>query len=836
MKKILTLLSSIFMVVCLGIILTACGGNEPPEECSHVFGEWTSELNETCSQDGQYRRFCTLCPYSETKTVPATGIHNPIYTVFPERTEPTCTTSGRIEATFCSHCGIQLSEVTELPSVGHNYVDYKCTSCNTWDTGVSPIGVRAESWDDQYNIVAFLTKNADGITYTLNIRGRGETQDFGEMSGYNFPWKAYKDLITAVVVENKSDDEVITKLGRYIFNGLSALSSVTLPDTVTEIGNHAFYDCTSLEGITLPGGLKSIAHSAFKNCTSLKSVIAPAAVEQLGEDAFNQCYALEEVDLSLSQITEIPDWAFCGCTKLKEIKLPKAEPSADFSGVVAIGYYAFSDCVALESITIENVQRIEECAFYGCTFLHTVELYDIDYVGREAFKNCVSLESFDFKAATSVGCHAFIGCENLKKISFSSSGEVALYNYYSYTSDDAPFYEVDIEEIHIDYIEKWLRSNLHLALRENTKIYLDGTLLEELSIPYGITEIKGRFNGYSYLKAITIPEWVTKIPDYAFAGTSISELVIPDTVEYIGWDYVSGCANLEKLTVPFLGRTADFEEWDNYAKNQFGEGLSSLCELVITGPKTGNYRVPHRAFDSVSYPIKTLRIGENVTALGNSCFAGLPLQNVYFDNISITSIADGAFNYCDEIENVYVTTATGDGIDAWLSIDFGLTVGTNPLHGGNAKLYFNDELLTILDLTGKDFAEIAEFSFHGYSYLEEIKLSNSITKIGDFAFYNCTGLKKLTIRQGLASVESQAFCGCTSLEKILFGAFKSDDLSIDPIFEENYKNFAIAQWKKISFAYDSNPLMYADKFFIVTYEGAGAAEDEVCEIDTSELQ
>lgn len=836
MKKISAFSILICMVVCLGIILTACDGSEPPEECSHVFGEWSCEINETCTQDGQYRRYCTLCPYSETKTAPATGIHNPIYTVFPERTEPTCTTSGKIEATFCSHCGIQLSEVTVLPSVGHNYVDYKCTSCNTWDPGVSPIGVRVESWDDQYNIVAFLTKNADGVTYTLNIRGRGETQDFGEMSGYNFPWKAYKDLITAVVVENKSDDEVITKLGSYVFNGLPALTTVTLPQSVTEFGNSIFEGCTSLESIILPEGLTVLPHSAFKECTSLKSVIAPATVEQIGESAFAWCYALEKVDLSLSQITEIPDNAFADCGELQEIKLPKAAPSADFSGVVSIGYYAFSGCVALESITMENVQRIEEGAFYDCTSLQTVELYDINSIGTEAFKNCLSLESFDFKAASSIGCHAFIGCENLKNISFSSSGEVALYNYYSYTSDDAPFYEVDIEEIHIDYIEKWLRSNLHLALSENTKIYLDGTLLEELSIPYGITEIKGRFNGYSYLKAITIPEWVTKIPDYAFAGTSIRELVIPDTVEYIGWDYVSGCEKLEKITVPFLGRTKDFGEWDTYAKLQFGTGLSSLCELIITGPDTGNYRVPHRAFDSVSYPIKTLRIGENVTALGNNCFAGLPLQNVYFDNISITSIADGAFNDCDEIENVYVTTAMGDGIDAWLSINFNLSSSANPLHGGNAKLYFNDELLTILDLTGKDFAEIAEYSFYGYSYLEEIKLSNSITKIGDFAFYNCIGLKKLTVRQGLASVGSQAFCGCTSLEKILFGAFKSDDLSIDPIFEENYKNFAIAEWKKISFAYNSNPLMYADRFFIVTYEGADGAEDIVREIAALELQ
>ena len=76
-------------------------------------------------------------------------------------------------------------------------------------------------------------------------------------------------------------------------------------------------------------------------------------------------------------ITEIKDWTFGGCKKLKTITIP--------SGVSTIAYAAFEDCTNLNNIYIpDSINRIGNAAFRGCS-----NLTDIYYFGTRSQWNKV---------------------------------------------------------------------------------------------------------------------------------------------------------------------------------------------------------------------------------------------------------------------------------------------------------------------------------------------------------------------------------------------------------------------------------------------------------------
>ena len=99
--------------------------------------------------------------------------------------------------------------------------------------------------------------------------------------------------------------------------------------------------------------------------------------------------------------------------------------------------YAFSGCVNLEEINLENVTRIERNAFENCYNLKEIKLCNADILSG-AFINCENLEEVELNNVKSlgslcfaftkietisipstvsfVGKDAFYGCNSLKKI------------------------------------------------------------------------------------------------------------------------------------------------------------------------------------------------------------------------------------------------------------------------------------------------------------------------------------------------------------------------------------------------------------------------------------
>ena len=164
-----------------------------------------------------------------------------------------------------------------------------------------------------------------------------------EMAGCDFNGKetdgklSILDLSDAKIVEGGSayysdrDDGFICtsndKLGDYVFNGCSGLTSLTLPSSVTKIGCYALSNCIGLTSLTLPSSVTEIGEGAFLNCRGLTNFTIPSGVTSIGTSAFFCCYGLISLTIP-SSVTAIGSQAFNHCSGLTSIyvymeKLPE---------------------------------------------------------------------------------------------------------------------------------------------------------------------------------------------------------------------------------------------------------------------------------------------------------------------------------------------------------------------------------------------------------------------------------------------------------------------------------------------------------------------------------
>ncbi len=114
-------------------------------------------------------------------------------------------------------------------------------------------------------------------------------------------------------------------IGEYAFSTMSNLSKFTVPASVKEIGKNAFAFSTGLYNIDFSNAtaLTTIWQEAFSGCSMLgygtNAVNLPNSVTKIYSGAFKNCTNLKSIDLTQTQITEIPSTCFYGCEKLTEV-------------------------------------------------------------------------------------------------------------------------------------------------------------------------------------------------------------------------------------------------------------------------------------------------------------------------------------------------------------------------------------------------------------------------------------------------------------------------------------------------------------------------------------
>ena len=239
-----------------------------------------------------------------------------------------------------------------------------------------------------------------------------------KMYGYTFIRDSMYDSITTLKSIEMPDD--ISYIGAYAFLGCTSLALTSLPNGIMSIGEYAFEYCTSLALTSLPAGLTTIADETFQNCTNLALTSLPEGLTNIGQHAFFGCTSLALTSLPAG-LTSIERYVFYGCTSLALTSLP--------AGVTSIGSQAFESCSSLALTSLpEGLTSIGAYAFQNCINLALTSLpAGLTSIGEYAFSGCTNLTSITFKGTpTTIVSSVFPGCTNLTEIKVPwSEGAVA---------------------------------------------------------------------------------------------------------------------------------------------------------------------------------------------------------------------------------------------------------------------------------------------------------------------------------------------------------------------------------------------------------------------------
>lgn len=129
MKRNLSILVGLMLLVALVCTLAACGPKEP--EHTHAYTEAIT-TPATCEAKG-VKTFTCSCNDSYTEEIAAKG-HT---SVDADLVPVGCTTNGTTAGTKCGDCGVVLSGCVSIPATGHKYTNHRCEYCKSWAEGVT---------------------------------------------------------------------------------------------------------------------------------------------------------------------------------------------------------------------------------------------------------------------------------------------------------------------------------------------------------------------------------------------------------------------------------------------------------------------------------------------------------------------------------------------------------------------------------------------------------------------------------------------------------------------------------------------------------------------------
>lgn len=347
--------------------------------------------------------------------------------------------------------------------------------------------------------------------------------------------------LTSITLPN-----TLLSIGTVVFGYCTALSTITIPETVEQIGAYAFNECSSLTSVDLPSSLTSINNYVFSNCSSLTSITLPSVLTFIDYNAFNECRSLQSINIPDS-VSSIGNYAFSNCTSLTSITLP--------SSLTMINYGTFYNCVSLTSIVIPNkVTYIDENAFYNCSSLKELSLpsslYNIRY---RAFYYCPQDCQITFDkpmASVAAMSNKYWGIRTGAQIS-CTDGVITITGSSTETfmsPTTVKYLDGTISSYNISNII----SGGEAGPRTPTTQIDNVQNITDLSIGLGITTIGvDAFSQCSSLTSIVIPETVEQINAYAFNECSaLPTITIPNGVTDISFVAFSYCSSLTSITFP----------------------------------------------------------------------------------------------------------------------------------------------------------------------------------------------------------------------------------------------------------------------------------------------
>ena len=532
-------------------------------------------------------------------------------------------------------------------------------------------------------------------------------------------------------------------IGNGAFCGIEIAHLIfTNPQTV--IGDYAFANCETLESVLFPeGGVASIGNSAFRYAKNLTSVNLDR-VTRVGDYAFSNTglkevvladgatygegafYAAAVEKVTIGKNSSFGMGAFQSCTSLTDVVMP-------VEGGVTFGDGCFAYDTSLVNIDLSTVRVIPDQAFFECTALIKADMQSAVKIGAYAFADCAALFYVRFPVVEEIGEGAFSQYEQY--------GQAPIFGGTGTDSDGK-------SALVLPETLKLLGDGAFLGCTGIEIVIFTGNALEIPSME-GLTEEKQAEKYWNYLFAyctnlnkVVLPESMTRIGKYAFAGCESLEFINLSCVEEIDELAFYECVYLEEV--------------DLASVKTIGFGAFTGCKFLVSiGDTPELTEVADHAFSGTD--LKEVN-APSLEKIGVCAFQDNANLTSFAFSANLTSISDRAFWGCEKLESFYYYsdgTLSKDGkINDYALLSDGVLYTVLPsgklqlaaVPGGKAV-----ETLEVLE----DTVRIDQYAGNQNKNIKNIILPESLKLIGNYAFYGYDNLECVEFRSFTApSLES----------------------------------------------------------------------------------
>lgn len=583
------------------------------------------------------------------------------------------------------------------------------------------------------------------------------------------------------------------------------IQELYVPSTVKKIGSRAFADSSCLTYLAFDlYEMIDLAPDAFLGCP-VSDLDLPWDSSFENQEAYKQVMAEQCPDCTVwinnpitGGVAEYPDNSDPGLAFTENVW---TSYNGDTPNLTVWTAYDDYEVTALGDGLFKGSQTIRSFYPHHCGWFTTIgneafadstleyiEMFgSITTIGDDAFRNCVNLKEMTIPdSVTSIGAGAFQNCANITELTIPAS----------VTSIGAGAFEgcQGLEKVTILCDASLLGEGAFAGCAN----------LTEAAVAKGA--IPANCFADSALTTVTFGEEVTAAGDRAFAGTGISALVIP--------------ANMETNAAAFEGLSTEGFRMSDLASDEqlaaWNEALESpwYCPMVRKSEKSSFEKMtfvpsPEEDFefdestgtvtwytgDDVDVVIPRSIGGVDVKIIGMNAFDRacdytdtevdtneadwLHLRSVVIPE-TVTTIEDGAFEYCQQLETVVCygpldTTGRGTFMTCRSLKDVifvnGVKKMDNYLFNGCGSLK-NVWYKGQMDYVGED-------TFRGCA-VESLVINAK--EIFGTAFRECTSLKEIHLRGGVESLCKGAFMECTSLNDLCFEFANPDVLDDGDVY------------------------------------------------------
>ncbi len=546
MKKIITALLSLCMILCLSIGLTACG----EKECDHSYKD--SITAPTCTEQGYTTHTCH-CGKEYVDTYVNALDHD--YSVYVEEYSSATCEQNRIDTYKCVRCDATENREIEQSAFGHSYktsiVEPTCTTQGytkyTCDCGDEYIDNYINALNHNYSIYlsdfSYETCEENRVeTYQCERCEQTENREI-ENTAYGHSFTRYESDNNATCTQDgtktASCDNYCGETDTQIDVGSSDLMHIYnrqvedekfIASEATCSQKKTYYiscECgaTGQDTFEVDGyGFHNVINGTCTICNS-------SATEGLYFNNMGDYYEIASLSYYCYDVDIIIPAFYDG--------LP----------VKTIAMSAFSDFTRIKRITMgENITEINLGAFSGCTNLKNLVLPNkLEYIGSGAFARCSSLEEIIIPdSVKTIDACAFANCSSLTKITIGS-GVTSIAEDFVLESNNLE--NIIVSKDNVNYCD--IDGNLYSKDGTAFLTYASGKKANSFVIPETVTDVgDDAFSYNTNLNYVTIGSNVENIGSRAFKFcTGLKEIVLPGKIAYVATETFYGCTGLERLVI-----------------------------------------------------------------------------------------------------------------------------------------------------------------------------------------------------------------------------------------------------------------------------------------------